>query len=290
MPENNTANDRGLLAVDVGNSRVKLGWFPAAGDCASANSGDDGRLAIARPALAPPAATTAVVHRDRPRSEWLSDVQRWCNDVIDQRLWRGAMATVHPQAADALESVMGRGGNRLRRIVGEDLPLKVKVDNPNRVGVDRLLNALAAQALVQPGEAAVLVDMGTAITVDLLDESGAFAGGAILPGANLAAAALHAGTAALPDTSAIECDEPPPAIGKSTEQAIVSGLYWGAVGATRELSRQFVQACPAVSQVVLTGGAACGMEQLLTDDAYAVRYVPTLTLCGLLLAAEAFDE
>lgn len=283
--------ERGILAVDMGNSRVKLGWFPAAADCGSDKPAAGTGLEIARPALAPPAEWTSIRHRDRQTTEWLSDVHRWCDEAIDSPLWRGVIATVHPAAADALESAVARrGGNRLQRIASADVPVTATVAHPQRVGADRLLNVLAAKSMVSSGQAAVVVDMGTAITVDLLDEQGAFAGGAILPGPSLCAEALHAGTAALPDLSANESGDAPAPVGKSTEEAIAAGLYWGAVGATRELCRQMVAACAAAEQVILTGGAASAFEQHLADDAYSLRRMPALTLCGLHLVAQAIDS
>ena len=288
MPDADSSTERGVLAIDVGNSRVKLGWFPPAGECPSEKPAAAAGLEIARPALASPAEMTAVKHRGRPAAEWLSEVNQWCDDVIDAHLWRGVIATVHPAVAEALESAFTRrGGNHVRRIEHQDLPLEVAVKRPGRVGIDRLLNALAAKRLAPAGHGAVVIDMGTAVTVDLLDATGAFAGGAILPGPGLSAGALHAGTAALPKLLESDGSEAPAALGKSTETAIASGVYWGVVGATRELCRRLAAECPQADQAIVTGGAAAVFAEHLADDPLPLRHVPYLTLAGLHLAAEA---
>jgi type III pantothenate kinase len=116
------------------------------------------------------------------------------------------------------------------------LPLEIEVDFPERVGIDRLLNAVAANAIRDLSQPAIIVNSGTAVTVDLVGGEGAFLGGAILPGILLSAKALHAETTTLPhvDPWKLLKDEPP-VLGKNTEAAIASGLYWGHLGAVREL-------------------------------------------------------
>src|SRR5262249_35697916 len=110
-------------------------------------------------------------------------------------------------------AVAGSNGDRLRqfvawvvsrgdRVIAIDSPGKVPigkgVDEPERVGVDRLLDALAAKAIGRPGQPAIIVDAGSAVTVNFLDPEGKFAGGVIFPGLRLMAHALQERTAALP--------------------------------------------------------------------------------------------
>jgi type III pantothenate kinase len=103
------------------------------------------------------------------------------------------------------------------------------------VGIDRLLDAVAANRLRHPAAPAVVVDVGTAITVDLVAADGSFQGGAILPGIAMSARALHAFTDLLPLVDVRELSSPPPPLGTSTVAALQSGLFWGAVGAIRQL-------------------------------------------------------
>ena len=96
-----------------------------------------------------------------------------------------------------------------------------------------------------PGRPAVVIDVGTAITVDLVSAEGAFLGGAILPGIAMSARALHEFTDLLPLVDMSELAAPPPALGDSTEAAMRSGLFWGAVGAVRQLIEQLAGDAPA---------------------------------------------
>ncbi len=152
------------------------------------------------------------------------------------------------------------------------------------VGVDRLLDALAANALRGPGRPAVVVDVGTAITVDLLSAEGAFLGGAILPGIAMSARALHEFTDLLPLVDVSELAAPPPPLGEETVAAMRAGLFWGAVGAVRQLIDQL--AGDTRPQVILTGGAGPAVAELLGPSA---QLVPHLTLAGIALAARALS-
>ena len=95
---------------------------------------------------------------------------------------------MHRGAAARLSAVLADWAKQsgedcpIRQLTYRDVPLTIRVDEPARVGIDRLLAALAADRLRQRDRAAIVVDLGTAITVDLVDADGAFAGGAILPG------------------------------------------------------------------------------------------------------------
>ncbi|MFZ5833296.1 MAG: type III pantothenate kinase, partial [Planctomycetota bacterium] len=159
------------------------------------------------------------------------------------------------------------------------LGLKVDLERPDMVGIDRLLDAVAANALRDPARPAVVVDVGSAITVDLVSAAGAFQGGAILPGLGMAARALHEFTDLLPLIEAHELGEPPPVVGPATVPAMRSGLFWGAVGAVRELVQHMAG---DEAQVFLTGGAGMAVARLLGPRAMVV---PHLTLSGIALTA-----
>ena len=176
-----------------------------------------------------------------------------------------------------------RAADEIMLLTSGDLPLAVKLPRPDMVGVDRLLDALAANRLRTPGHPAVVVDAGSAITVDLVDAGGAFRGGAILPGIAMSARALHEFTDLLPRIDMAELAEPPPALGTATVAAMRSGLFWGAVGAVRQLVEQFTggHQTQGDAEVFLTGGAGPVVAQLMGT---AARYVPHLTLAGIALA------
>jgi type III pantothenate kinase len=162
-----------------------------------------------------------------------------------------------------------------------DFRLRVNVDHPERVGVDRLAAAVAANALRDPARAAVVVDSGTAITVDLVDASGVFQGGAILPGVRLVSKTLHEHTDVLPEVVLHPSQTLPPACGRNTRAALESGLFWGVVGAVKELIRQLREQVDGESQVFLSGGDGKLIASVLRDDA---EYVPHLALRGAALA------
>src|SRR5581483_2509446 len=110
------------------------------------------------------------------------------------------------------------------------LGINLRVKRSSQVGADRLANAVAAKALF--GAPAIVVDFGTGTTFDVLDRTGAYCGGAILPGIGISLRALHDFTAKIPK---VEFERVAFAVGKTTEEAVRSGIYHGAIGTTREL-------------------------------------------------------
>ncbi len=165
-----------------------------------------------------------------------------------------------------------------------DIPLAARVDEPDKVGLDRLANALAADRLRSADRGAIVVDLGSAITVDVVSRDGAFLGGAILPGIAMAARALHEFTDLLPLEPMSELAQPPAPLGKTTSACLQSGLYWGAIGGVRELIAR-LSADAGKPHLFVTGGAGAAAAGLLTGagESPAVL-VPHLTLAGIALA------
>lgn len=156
-------------------------------------------------------------------------------------------------------------------------PFEILVDRPAKVGPDRLA---AAAGVVACGDAeAIIVDAGTAITVDVLSTRG-FLGGAIIPGEDLMRRSLHEGTAVLPLVPAGEASAPP---GRDTKAAIAAGSHWGAVGAVRELVMRSRPAVSRMARVYVTGGGGAVIAAGLGADA---RYEPDLVFLGLELLFE----
>jgi type III pantothenate kinase len=159
-------------------------------------------------------------------------------------------------------------------------PLEIDVRYPERVGTDRLAAAVAANLGRSPDRGIIVIDAGTAITVDLLTPDGVFRGGAILPGLETAAAALAAATDALPHVELRGPSAAPSAIGKSTADAILSGLVWGCVGAVRELIARISEEAGLDPELCCTGGAGRLLAQLLGPQCL---YDPQLVLRGIAL-------
>ncbi len=252
-----------LIAVDVGNSRIKLGLF---------------RQGVAV-GLPEPQATLHLTGR-LPEFDQLD---AWLASPHPEKALRWHIGSVNRPAASRLIDWLRdhRPDDEIVLLTSGDLPLVVKLPRPDMVGVDRLLDGLAANRLRTPGRPAVVVDAGSAITVDLVDADGAFLGGAILPGIAMSARALHEFTDLLPQIDMAELAEPPPALGTATVAAMRSGLFWGTVGAVRQLVEQLTGNHNA--EVFLTGGAGPVVAKLMGKSA---QYVPHLTLAGIALAAE----
>jgi type III pantothenate kinase len=144
--------------------------------------------------------------------------------------------------------------------------------------MDRLLDAVAVNARRPAGRSAVIVDAGSAITVDAVAADGTFVGGTIAIGLAMAARGLHEFTYFLPLLSVSIAPDP---IGKSTAEAMQSGLFWGTVGEIKELIRRVSDSIGGDPVVYLTGGDA---ELLAPHLDRPVELVPELTLHGIQLA------
>jgi type III pantothenate kinase len=242
------------FVADVGNSRIK--W----GRC-----------------LDDQVAEAVSLSPDDPQ-DWQNQREAW--RLAGAASW--AVAGVHPQRRDRLAAWVRQLSDRVRVIDDcQQLPLHVQLDHPERVGIDRLLNAVAASRLVPRGMATVLIDAGSAITVDWLDETGAFAGGAIFPGLRLMARALHDYTALLP---LVELHYPPPPLpGTSTTTAMEAGVFWAAAGGIQFLVNRLITQATAAVRVIMTGGDGPFLAKALNHE---IELWPNMTLEGIRIAAE----
>lgn len=167
------------------------------------------------------------------------------------------------------------------RFVGRDVPLPIEADlpHPEQAGDDRLLAALAAHR--RAGGAAIIVDFGTAVTVDVVGEDGRYKGGVIAPGIRLAARALHEGTALLPQ---VEIEAPDRVLATDTAAAMQSGLTHGVAsmvdGLVRKVRREQDLKDPAV---LVTGGYAELLGGLMEEPC---EMAGALVLEGLRIAHE----
>ena len=162
----------------------------------------------------------------------------------------------------------------LTRITGQSpSPLRSAYTTPNTLGTDRLANAVAAWHLF-PQRASLVIDLGTCITYDVVDEGGTYRGGAISPGSRMRAEAMHAHTARLP---LVEVVDPPALLGTDTGSALRSGVYHGILAELDTYSRTCRQQWPELA-VVLTGGDAPLFVAAIGTRIFAD---PLLTLRGL---------
>lgn len=255
MSELNALN---LVAISVGNSRTAVGLFR--------NDALERSERIANSDLA--AIVDAVVRA------W-GEIEREANASI-------LLASVNDAFAETLVAALDDAVSTEIFRIGDDVPIPIgsQLDPETITGVDRLLNAAAAWETLK--SACVIVDAGTAVTVDFVDGVGTFQGGAIAPGAALQLAALHEHTAALPQVSFAAPD--PEAFGKNTRQAMLQGVFHGIRGLVWRLTEQYAERYGAFPTVIATGGDA---ETLFGHDELVNRIVPDLTLLGMAAAARA---
>lgn len=255
-----------ILAVDVGNTRVKFGLF--------------------RPANSEsPQVVRITAHHHTSSQSHAQALAEWVGHQDAALVTACIIAGSNPDIRDQLIAAWPFP-NALPFVVNNyrDVPIQVDVEAPETVGIDRLLNGIAVRELCKAGQTCIVVDSGTATTVNLITSDCVFRGGSILPGLRLSAHALHDYTARLPlidaDTQlAVE----PPVLGRNTLQAMSSGLFWGQLGAIRELiarlsdvaSQTFGEQLPAT--VIMTGGGG----RLLLPYISTARYIDSLALHGL---------
>jgi type III pantothenate kinase len=258
------------LAIDVGNTRIKFGVFARA-------------ESPARESILPMCIASMAV----PATEELD----WGRITVHFEEWNASLAQALVAGANpaGVESIISGwpGGIwptpvAVRRAA--ELPLRVDVDFPDKVGIDRLLDAVSANALRAPADPAVVVDAGTATTVDYVSAEGAFKGGAILPGLELASRALHQYTALLPQIDVQSMlIHPVAALGRNTHEAIQSGLWFGQVGGIKEIVARLTEMAGRQPLVLVTGGNGRWLAPELGDEA---RCEPDLALRGLALVAQ----
>ena len=250
-----------LIVVDVGNTRIKAARV-------ALNTGNLRLLKWEGTATSQNAAPCfdafACLATEAPTRWWLGSVCRAAESAF--RDW---LANERPH-------------DSIHLLRWTDFPIRVATLAPERTGVDRIAAATAANALRGDLAACVVVDVGTFIKVDWITASEGFCGGAILPGPTIAARGMHAYSERLPLIEHDGLTTAPPALGRDTEGAMRSGLFWGSVGAIRELLARYQKELAQPVGVYFTGGAASDLQRQVDGSA---EYHPHLVLHGLALAA-----
>lgn len=241
------------VVVDVGNTKIK--WGRCRGGCV--------------------AGVVGVPHEDP---------EAWAEAFQELQMRAGSqwvLTGVHPSGRDDLADWLRYRGENVRVVVhASELPLRVELEKPDWVGIDRLLDAVAVNSRRRPGVPAIVIDAGSAVTVDLVDQHGAFRGGAILPGFRLMAKALHDYTALLP---LIELPTTVPSYpGSATPSAMEVGVFWAVAGGVQGLIAAYCQKARTTPEIYLTGGDAPLLESVLPES----HTWPTMTLEGIRLTAE----
>jgi type III pantothenate kinase len=247
-----------ILAVDVGNTHTVLGLFDADG------LGSHWRVS-SNPDL------TADELRVKVAGLLAADGHAWSD------IERVVLCSVVPRLTSAYEEIAERACERAPMVVGPGLKtgVTIRYDNPHEVGADRIVNAVAAYE--EYGGPVVVVDFGTATTIDVIDAEGAYLGGAIAPGVETSAEALFAKAARL---SKVDLEAPPRVIGTNTRASVQAGLLLGEAVMVDGLVRRVWAELGTETPVIATGGLAESMAPLC-ETVTAVE--PDLTLEGLML-------
>lgn len=244
-----------IVALDVGNTHIRLGVVRG-GDVTSSR-----------------AAPTSADNLDSTLGALLA-ADGGSLDEVETLV----VASVVPEVTSALADLAASYGFERLDADALVMPMPIRVDFPSGVGGDRLVNAFAALRLY--GKPAIVVDLGTATTFDVVDADGTFVGGAIAPGVGLGLESLAQRTAQLP---LVPLELPEHAIGRNTFEAIQSGAILGYVGLVDKLvsaiTAELTLDGGSAPKVILTGTLSTREWAKAIDAVDAVD--PLLTLRGL---------
>ena len=274
-----SSNPKCLVAADIGNTLIHLGLFDSSMECADWQPSRTLQL------------ETSGAEMDSIGG-WLAGTDAvWYVSSVNRPIAATLYDWIQQNVPNAPYQQLSHG----------DVPLIIDLPNPGRIGMDRLAAAVAADALRERFRAAIVIDTGSAITVDVVSAEGHFLGGAILPGMAMASKSLQRGTDQLPRVSLGEwstenvssaasrlahsgqsIDAELPVIGTSTEDAIRSGLFWGTVGALRWIVAAVRSELPSEPHLYFTGGDARKLAPHV--DSQGV-WLPNLVLTGIALIA-----
>lgn len=247
-----------LLAIDIGNTNVTFGAF-------------EGEKIKATWRV------STAIHRmpDEYANIMLSLMER--QGIAASQIKDVVICSVVPPLLIIFEEVCRHFLKKAPLVVeaGVKTGVRIDMDNPREVGPDRIVNAVAAHHLY--GGPVIVIDLGTATTLDVVSKGGEYIGGAIAPGIAIATEALFTRTAVLPR---IELAIPKKAIGRNTVAAMQSGIVFGYIGLIEGLVSRIQAELDEKAKVVAAGGYA----KLLAQATNVIEIVnPDLTLVGLRL-------
>lgn len=252
-----------LLVVDVGNTNTVVGVFPL---------GSSRVITTAR----------MSTRRDRMPDEWYAILAPvLAQSGIDPRAISAmVISSVVPNVTRWLTAMGTERLGVVPMLVSTDLDLGIEIDypNPQEIGPDRLVNSLAA--VEQFGAPVISIDFGTAINFDIVNDVGAYIGGALAPGLVVSLDAMVSRAARL---FTVELVRPPRAIGRSTTEAIQSGVVLGYLSMIEGMIVRIKSELRGDPAVIVTGGYG---EIFAEASALIDAFVPDLTIEGLRLVFE----
>lgn len=253
-----------LLTIDIGNTHTVLGFYRGSELVGHWRISTDPRRSVDELGIL----VSGLFLRQQKGQVGLQQVE-------------GAiLSSVVPSLTKTFTSMVQRECDAPCLVVGPGIRtgLPIRYEDPREVGADRIVNAVAAWRRWSRG--LIVVDFGTATTLDVVSPQGAYHGGAILPGVGIASEALFAHAARLPR---VELRAPRSAIGRNTVNSIQSGLVFGSVAMVDGLIKRMTQELDFEPFVVATGGLA----PLIAEHSELIEEVePMLTLEGLRMIYE----
>ncbi|HYQ18115.1 MAG TPA: type III pantothenate kinase [Polyangiaceae bacterium] len=250
-----------LLAVDLGNTNVVLGLY-------------DGERLLHTFRVA--------TVRTRTEDEYAVFLQQLLalRNLSAQSVSAAIIASVVPQLTDVMVSAIRQAVGREPLIVGPGIETGISVlyDNPQDVGADRIVDAVAAFARYQSG--LIVVDFGTATTFNCVSPQGEYLGGVIVPGVKVSLEGLMQSAAKL---RPVELTAPPRVLGRNTTHAIQSGAIHGYAAMVDGLVERLVSELGFPCRIIATGG----LSSLIGKHAKSIQELdPNLTLDGLRILYE----
>ena len=250
-----------VLAVDIGNTNIVIGCF----------EGQKIRMTF-----------RLATDRDATELEYALQIRKALSqEGFDQKDFEGGiLSSVVPSITGILAEAVKLLTGRLPLIVGQGLKtgLQIMVENPQQLGNDRVTDAVAAAHLYPTP--VIIVDMGTATTISVVDEKKRFIGGAIMPGVYTALNSLSGKASQLPH---ISLDKPKKVIGRNTIDAMRSGILYGTAGSVDAVIRRIREELGGSCTVVCTGGLSKVITPHCTEE---VILDEALLLKGLMLLYE----
>lgn len=245
-----------IVAVDIGNSSIVIGGIQ-----------DDG-----------------ILFEARLRTDSTKTSDEYCIDlkmILDihhvqlSRIEGSIIASVVPQVLNSIKTALWKLTGKVSLVVGPGVKtgLNIKVENPSQTGADLVVGCVAAMRSFKPP--LIVVEMDTATTMSVVNESGSFIGGCICPGVKISLDALTRRTALLPG---LQLDQPKRAIGRSTVECMRSGIMYGTACMIDGMIQRLEEELGAKTTVIATGGIAQFVIPLCHAN---IHYEKNLILKGL---------
>lgn len=245
-----------ILAIDIGNSNIVIGGI------------QDGKIGF-----------EARLRTDSTKTsdeycvelKMILDIYGASRDTIDGTI----ISSVVPQVMNSVKTAILKLTGKDCLVVGPGLKtgLNIRIENPSQLGADLVVGAVAALRLEKPP--LIVIDMGTATTITVLDETGALIGGSIAPGVRISLDALTEGTALLPG---LQLDRPKNAIGRNTVECMRSGIMLGTAVMLDGMVERMEEELGKKATVIATGGIAKFIVPLCRTP---IRLEKDLLLMGL---------